>query len=53
MPHVLDSGVGGCWARQTSWTQVDGRGRRLPDPTYELQVDFLEVEDDQTYTHRF
>lgn len=53
VPHVLDSGVGGCWAWQTPWTQVDDRARRLPGGAYQLQVDFLEVDDDQTYTHRF
>ena len=52
-PHVLQSEVGACWAWQTPWTQVDDRGRPLPDAAYELQVDFLEVEDDATYTQRF
>jgi hypothetical protein len=51
--HVLVAEVGSCWVWQTPWAQVDDAGRRLPDGSYELQVDFLEVEDTGTYSRRF
>lgn len=51
--HVLLSDVGTCWVWQTSWAQIDDRGRPLPDAQYELELDFLEVEDRETYSHRF
>ena len=51
--HVLLAEVGSCWVWKTSWAQVDDRGRPLPNALYELQVDFLEVDDGDTYSHRF
>lgn len=52
-PHVLLADLGSCWVWETSWAQVDDRGRPLPPGTYDLRVDFLEVDDSETYEHRF